>query len=78
MCCGYSYFLVAIIMRVVLFIRIFYPRTEKGNLKEKGFNVAYSSRAQSTVAVSYCSIKLETETPKIYDFQEQFPSEPVR
>lgn len=65
-------------MRVVLFVRVFYPRTGKGNLKEKAFNVAYSSRAQSTVAVSDCSIKLETETPKIYDFQEQFPSEPVR
>lgn len=65
-------------MGVVLFARVFYPRTGKGNLKEKGFNVAYSSRAQSTVAVSYCFIKLETETQKIYDFQEQFPSEPVR
>lgn len=65
-------------MGVVLFARVFYPRTGKGNLKEKGFNVAYSSRAQFTVAVSYCFIKLETETPKIYDFQEQFPSEPVR
>lgn len=65
-------------MRMVLFDRVFYPRTGKGNVKDKIFNLAYSSRAQSAVAVSYCSIKLESETSKIDDFQEQFPFEPVR
>lgn len=53
-----------------------YP--DKHSLREEGLNLVYSSRIQSTVEESYCPIELEPGTPKINDFQEQFPSEPVR